>query len=193
MPTSRTPPKFTVLAWMRPAPLKPQPPSSRSSAGCMSVPKWRPRPTGTVQSHCTLNAWRTLRGWIGHAAEVLAEVGRAVFQRVLVAAADLEPAREAPPQFDLQGVVTAERVAGPDVVVVGVRGHIRVDDEEVRRVAGLGREAAPRGVAVEIVGRVVRIAAAPGPAGRANVAFVQLLPEYAVGLFTSRDPLKYAR
>ena len=75
---------------MRPAPLNSQPPTTPSSDGCMSVPNRRPRPTGTLQSHCILIACRTFGGRIHHAAVVLAEVRRAALERVLVAAVDLE-------------------------------------------------------------------------------------------------------
>ena len=54
-------------------------------------------------------------GRVHHAAVVQAEERRAALERVLVAAVDLEAARQPAPQLDLQRVVVAERLAVVDV------------------------------------------------------------------------------
>ena len=60
MPTKRTFPKLTGRAWTRPTPLKLQPPTMPLRMGLKLSPNRCPRPTGIVQSHCVLIAWRTL-------------------------------------------------------------------------------------------------------------------------------------
>ncbi len=106
------------------------------------------------------------RGVAGHrdvgprAAEAEAVELRSALERVLIVQVRGEALRQAAPQLELQRVVLAERAAVGHVGVV----HVRVDDEEVRRVSSRLGLVSARQVVVQIRRRAVGVRVRPGEA-----------------------------